>query len=771
MANAFGGGNSTTRAGYGPSDMANGSNVLQGAAGPSMWGGMPGGAPPTSSNAGGVPGGMPQAGQPMGLNDIMGAVGGSPMGGNQMGMNPMGGMMGQQMGGVNGAVAGDEGMYSDVNVGGDGIGDAILKYYFDALKSFLTGFGGILKGVMSGLFTQIPLCELGGVWVFWLIFGVVLVVGGFIAWLFSGHALWASMIIGAGLAHIGGGVVFGTYVTILLTQGATHFLSGGNVMDSVEIQTMMSDFDNLSDGSAEDEGASDSEPEASDEALRGFNVLDDMGPSAEAAVSSVPTGGGQTAAQAAQHQEAASQSLDEINSLASLTGYGALYKIALDVLPVGVKDFTNKIVIEPESQIWKGLEAAVIKAIRAVTGLAVDDISSSLVSLERIHNIYTMRVTRTLKLHTAAQLKEFDDELSSFIAGKQEGGAAMVVGKTNNAPVCSTVTQGEYYVISVRMQNGGVILLGDVYRTKEFQEFMQSGAKMPICLGINAAGSMCFYDAKMDTSVMLCGQTRSGKSWFVTYYLLNFMLLKSPMEFQAVIVDPKNTALLRTLSLMPHVMGYHVVSQGDTVDKMLMLLSEFVEVEGERRKKLLLDAGVDNYWDYIAKFGKESLPQLLFFIDEFASVVAEFNECDKEKQARWNNLLKVLVTQFPAFGMRFMIVPHRVLRTVDPTFRDLVKFKATFCSDETLSTGNLGVKKVNMTLTSPGDMAWISDLQRDPMYTHGMGVAVDDDITKRVIKNLAKACYRMELEVPEMKKFMKHCCNRNEVEVVKQLKG
>jgi hypothetical protein len=389
---------------------------------------------------------------------------------------------------------------------------------------------------------------------------------------------------------------------------------------------------------------------------------------------------------------------------------------------------------------------------------------------------YTIVASRFSKMKSASQLEQFDAELKGFIdASSNNGEAAVAVGDKPEI-VCKTVAKGVDYVISVIMPSKKLVSLGDIFHTEDFQKYAKSGKKMPICLGLNNAGQIVLYDAKPDNGVMLCGQTRSGKSWFTMYYLLNFMILQSPMQHQFILIDPKATGLFDTMSLMPHVMGLHAPQQDDdnAPRYILALLEELIYTEGERRKKLFKDKGYENYWDYIAGEGEDSLPLITLVIDEYLSVNGMFKETKQklgeDLRPQFLSYINNLVSKLPAYGLRLIIIPHRVPGLVEPMTRDLMKFKATFRSAEDLSAANLAQNKVGIPLPNAGDMAWVSEMQTTPLYTHTLCVGEDDNTMKDALVLIAKDYYKLGVDIPDMS-YMTRCFTRDDEKIVERIRA
>ena len=121
---------------------------------------------------------------------------------------------------------------------------------------------------------------------------------------------------------------------------------------------------------------------------------------------------------------------------------------------------------------------------------------------------------------------------------------------------------------------------------------------------------------------LIAGTTGSGKSEFLSSWLLSLAVQYSPEDISFLIIDYKGGGLADTLEGLPHMVG-KITNIGNNIQRcMISLNSEML-----RRQKLFSDCGVNNYSKYADGFknGKfsEPLPRLLLVSDEFAELKSQ----------------------------------------------------------------------------------------------------------------------------------------------------
>ncbi|MEM4385414.1 MAG: FtsK/SpoIIIE domain-containing protein, partial [Candidatus Anstonellales archaeon] len=239
---------------------------------------------------------------------------------------------------------------------------------------------------------------------------------------------------------------------------------------------------------------------------------------------------------------------------------------------------------------------------------------------------------------------------------------------------------------------------------------------------------------------------------YVLSILMSLMMFNTPEEVQFILVDPKESNLFKTLSLMPHVAGLHNDSN------ILDVMRDLIENEAPRRKKLLADNRCDDIWALWEKGIK--IPVLYLVIDEVITVKNNLGNLDKE----FDSLMQTIITQFPSLGIRLIFVPHRAMGVVNKTNRTMISFTAAVRSNTDDIKDTLGIQKWTRALVNKGDVAVKSSNMNNAMYVRGAALSISDNHNTELIENIAKAFYKMGVDLPDMSSLTV-AYNRNEDEI------
>jgi S-DNA-T family DNA segregation ATPase FtsK/SpoIIIE len=417
------------------------------------------------------------------------------------------------------------------------------------------------------------------------------------------------------------------------------------------------------------------------------------------------------------------------------------------MLPTCTPDFSTVKNIEPNTSEFQTLETICLKALSNLANVQLEELDSSLESASENFFSYELRLKRINKV------KKTDD-----LAREIE--AYMRSGPKDTSVNAEVAIEGDFYKIVVTKGVSTVVTFGDIFRQEKCCQFFRDKSnKLPIITGIDEVGNIMLDDAKAFDTMLIAGKPRSGKSWYVLSILMSFMLFNSPEDVQFCIIDPKESNLFKTISLMPHVFGLHNDS------RILNIFDDIIEIEAPRRKKLLDANRCDDIWA-LRKKGIQ-LPLLYIVIDEFMSVIGNI---EKEQKEEFNGKLKVIISQFPSLGIRLIFVPHRATGTVDKTQRTMLQFTAAVRADKADVEDTLGITKWNRALTQPGDLAIKTSSMQEAVYARGAALTRDDGDNTLFIETAAKAFYKMGVDIPDMSN-MRFAYNRDEEYIKKELGG
>lgn len=417
----------------------------------------------------------------------------------------------------------------------------------------------------------------------------------------------------------------------------------------------------------------------------------------------------------------------------------------IPMLPINTPKFADKKLLNSSDDAYISIRICVLKALARVTGTDLNTVESEIESIEDSFYSYTIMASRINKCN---KLDEIAREVERYLRDD-----------SSDTSVNATVTiEGDSYKIIVTKGETAVVTFGDAFKQSYVKDFyMNTKNKLPMIQGIDELGRVLLADAKAFDTMLVAGKPRSGKSWYVLSILMSLMMFNTPEDVQFVIVDPKESYMFKTLSLMPHVCGLH------DNKRILQILDDIIEKEAPRRKKLFKDHRVDDIWALRDKGIK--LPILYIVIDEYITVRTDLGDDYKELDRR----LQVLISQLPSQGIRLLFVPHRATGIVDKTNRTMIQYAAAVKANNDEIIDTLDIKKWTRPLVNPGDIAIKSSKVPDGAYVRGAALTTSDGKNTELIENIAKAFYKMGVEIPDMGEAMSIACNRDENYVREEL--
>lgn len=268
-----------------------------------------------------------------------------------------------------------------------------------------------------------------------------------------------------------------------------------------------------------------------------------------------------------------------------------------------------------------------------------------------------------------------------------------------------------------------MISLKDMY--DQVEDFMKDSSNyIPVVIGVNTEGKVIHYDFKKLESIIITGMPRSGKSWLVQCILYQMCSFVSPRELQIIICDPKEGISDFKSFVLPHVKDF--VCEDNAI---VNTLRKLVKVEAPRRKKIIGDAGFVNIWDYKEVHPEVYLPVIYVVVDEIVTLASRM---DKETGNEFRMLLRELISQLPALGIRAFFIPHILNNDIiEKKTSDLVPCKISVCGDADHIEKATGSKPKDFpyTLKNKGDMAVkMPALSAETMFIHAP--ALTDSNTK-----------------------------------------
>ncbi len=250
---------------------------------------------------------------------------------------------------------------------------------------------------------------------------------------------------------------------------------------------------------------------------------------------------------------------------------------------------------------------------------------------------------------------------------------------TTSVRVLDTVPGTSYVGLEIPNPKRKLITLRDVV---ESEQFINSNAKLPLCLGVSANGIPVVADLAKAPHLLIAGTTGSGKSAGINSMLLSMLLTRSPNELRLILVDPKMVEFSLYQS-DPHLIC-PVISETEQT----MAALQWCVGEMERRYALMSKLGkrsIDEYNAYIreqeaqghvvydpawtADMGGQPsrlrpLPAIVMVIDEFADLMDSFEGGKKKSDGHPETLVRRLAQKARAAALHLMLATQSPRSTV-----------------------------------------------------------------------------------------------------------
>lgn len=301
-------------------------------------------------------------------------------------------------------------------------------------------------------------------------------------------------------------------------------------------------------------------------------------------------------------------------------------------------------------------------------------------------------------------------------------------------------TVGKSAIITIFNGDGAMISLKDMM-LQEKDWICNSKVVMPVVFGIDQLGKVIKEDLKKLESIIVTGMPRSGKSWLVQSIITQMCAFVPPTELNLYICDPKEGISDFKSFVLPHVKKF--VSDDN---KIVDTLRNLVKIEAPRRKKIIGDANFVNIWDYKEKYPDTKLPIIYVIIDEIVTLASRM---DKEVFDEFRMLLRELISQLPALGIRAMLIPH-VLNNdiIEKKTSDIVMCKISVCGDAGHIEKATGSKPKDFpyVLANKGDMAVKLAGVPNTLYVHAPALTDSNVKNSELFEYLQRVWNKLEPE-------------------------
>ncbi|MFH0750116.1 MAG: DNA translocase FtsK, partial [Candidatus Gottesmanbacteria bacterium] len=255
-------------------------------------------------------------------------------------------------------------------------------------------------------------------------------------------------------------------------------------------------------------------------------------------------------------------------------------------------------------------------------------------------------------------------------------------------------------------------------------------SKLTVALGLDVAGNPVTVDIGKMPHMLIAGTTGSGKSVLVNAFITSLLFRTTPQEVKLIMIDPKRVELTGYNGI-PHLLAPVIVD----ADKALSAL-HYAAKEMEVRYKQLAEVGVKNIDSFNELAGMQSMPYILIFIDELATLMAyapvdaEDTICKIAQMSRAVGIHLVLATQRPSVDV--------ITGLIKANIPCRIAFNVSSMIDSRVVLDMPGAEK----LLGRGDMLFIPPDQSKP--TRIQGTYVSEQEVNKVVEFLKTKNYPVQ---------------------------
>lgn len=285
--------------------------------------------------------------------------------------------------------------------------------------------------------------------------------------------------------------------------------------------------------------------------------------------------------------------------------------------------------------------------------------------------------------------------------------------------------------IEIPNEEPALVSLRSVLESRVFQE---SSSKLTLALGQTIEGKPYVTDLAQMPHLLVAGATGSGKSVCLNTIITSILYRAKPSEVRLVLIDPKKLELTLYKKLHHH----HLTTREDLNENVITTLNNAIsvlrslEVEMERRYKILARIGVRNIDDYNRAISKgkipvgeegqlpKKLPYVVIVVDELADLMVTGAREVEEPIAR-------LAQMSRAVGLHLILATQRpsvdvITGVIKANFPSRIAFQVTAKTDSRTILDRNGAEK----LLGRGDMLFLHPREPEPLRIHGAFVSTEE---------------------------------------------
>lgn len=179
-------------------------------------------------------------------------------------------------------------------------------------------------------------------------------------------------------------------------------------------------------------------------------------------------------------------------------------------------------------------------------------------------------------------------------------------------------------------------------------KFTSKKMEIPMAIGKDVSGNMIFGDLTKMPHLLVAGQTASGKSVGMNWFLISMLYKFSPSELKLILIDPKRVEL-SVYNGIPHLLTPVITNPEKALNSLKWCVAEML-----RRYDLATKVNARNLLEYNKKVSKaEKLPYIVIVIDELADLMMS----GQKKEVEWN--IARIAQMARAVGMHLIVATQR----------------------------------------------------------------------------------------------------------------
>jgi S-DNA-T family DNA segregation ATPase FtsK/SpoIIIE len=293
--------------------------------------------------------------------------------------------------------------------------------------------------------------------------------------------------------------------------------------------------------------------------------------------------------------------------------------------------------------------------------------------------------------------------------------------------------------IEIPNEKPDLVTLRAILESKAFQE---SPSKLTLALGKTIDGHPYVADLAEMPHLLVAGATGSGKSVCLNTIIASILYRTRPSDVKLVLIDPKKLELTLYRKLKHH----HLTTREGLSEDVITTVNNAVsvlrslEIEMERRYRVLAAAGVRNIGDYnrAVRQGKipkteegkapQRIPYVILIVDELADLMLTGAREVEEPIARLAQMSRavgihlILATQRPSVDV--------ITGVIKANFPSRIAFQTAAKTDSRTILDRNGAEK----LLGRGDMLFLHPRAPEPIRIHGAFVSTEE--VQRVVTHI-----------------------------------